>query len=127
MPARPILIVLILLTGCTPPFEAREPGLMGYIQILETARDARHACAGLGRNCGPPSMESSIVMASQSVPSDLFLPRDQVDAERALAEEAFQAAHVDCRGRGINPGSPRWEHCRVERSIARLAEIGNLR
>jgi len=127
MRAQSILLAAMLLAGCATPNEPYEPGLVGYLHILETARDARHACAGLGRGCGPANMTSSLAIASQSAPANLFRPREQVEAERMLAEEAFQAAHSDCRGRSIHPGSPRWDQCRIDRSIARLAEIGNLR
>jgi hypothetical protein len=71
-------------------------------------------------------MAGSLILAQSSVPSYLFQPRERVAAERELAEAALQAAHVDCRSRGIDPSSPRWDTCRVDRGIARLSEVARL-
>jgi hypothetical protein len=118
--------LLPLLGGCAVSSEPREPSLVGYLKILEAARDARQACAGLGPDCGPPNMATSLILAQSSVPSYFFQPRERVAAEREFVEAVLQAAHADCRSRGIDPRSPRWDTCRVDRGIARLSEVAEL-
>ncbi|WP_424134170.1 hypothetical protein [Roseomonas chloroacetimidivorans] len=118
--------LLLLLGGCALSTNPREPGLLGYLHILEVARDARQACAGLGPDCGPADIASSLAQARDAAPSTLFLPPEEAAAEQQLAQAAFQAAHADCRGRGILPGTPRWDTCRLDRGIARLSEVASL-
>jgi hypothetical protein len=121
-----LAVPLPLLGGSAISSEPREPSLVGYLKILEAARDARQACAGLGPDCGPPNIAGSLILARSSVPSYFFQPRRRVAAERELAEAALQAAHADCRSRGIDPRSPRWDTCRVDRVITWLSEVAGL-
>ena len=114
--------ILLLLAGCTTPPAPREPGLAGFLHILRNARDAREACAGLGRGCGAPSLEASLAQAERETPAELLLDPREAAEERPMVEAALQAAHVDCRGRGIQPGSPRWDRCRLDQGIARLTD-----
>lgn len=114
---------LLILAACTPA--PREPGLAGYLHILTAARDAREACAGLP-GCATPGLERDLARAEAGTPSEFMLPTQQAATERSLAEAALQAAYADCRGRGIRPGSARWERCQLDRGIARLGEVAGL-
>jgi hypothetical protein len=114
--------MLIFLADCATAPAPREPGLAGFLHILRAARDSREACAGLGRDCGPASLEENLARAERGAPAELLLDSTEAREERPMAEAALQAAHADCRGRGIQPGSPRWDRCRLDRGIARLAE-----
>lgn len=114
--------ITLFLTGCAMAPAPREPGLAGFLHILRAARDAQEACAGLGRGCGATGLEATLARAEKGAPEELFLEPEQAAAEQPLVEAALQAAHADCRGRGIKPGSPRWDRCRLDRGIARLAD-----
>ncbi|MFC7735881.1 hypothetical protein ACFQX4_08450 [Roseomonas sp. GCM10028921] len=114
---------LFILAACTPA--PRELGLAGYRHILIVARDAREACAGLPE-CAMPGLERDLARAEAGTPSEFMLPSHQAATERSLAEAALQVADADCRGRGIRPGSARWERCQLDRGIARLGEVAGL-
>ena len=119
---RAVALIPFLVASCAvqPP---REPGLEGFLHILRNARDARDACAGLGRECGATNLEAALARAEAAAPADLLLDPGQAGEERPLVQAALQAAHADCRGRGIRPGSPRWDRCRLDQSIARLSDV----
>ena len=123
---RAAIAILLFITGCgAAPFR-REPGLAGFLHILHSARDAREACAGLGRECGTANLESALMRAEAEAPAALFLDPGQAAEERPLVDAALQAATADCRGRGIRPDSPRWDRCRLDRGIARLSDAVGL-
>jgi len=119
------LPVLALTAACVSPHA--EPGVVGYLHIFSTARDARQACAGLGAACASADMEGLLARAQAEAPASVLLPPERAARERGLAEAAIQAAAADCRGRGIRPGTARWESCKVDRSIDRLSELAALR
>jgi hypothetical protein len=119
-----LLSALLSLAGCVAP--PLEPGLAGYLHILESTRAAREACAGLRPDCAAGNMDDTLAHAEAETPRNLLLPPEQAEAERDMAEAAFQAAFADCRGRGITPGTPRWDRCRLDRGIARLNEVAGL-
>jgi hypothetical protein len=125
-PALRILFALLALAGCAPSAPPREPGLAGYLHIFQAARDARHACAGLTPDC-PGPIQDDLARAEARTPPELLLPPQRAAPERRLAEAALQAAHADCRARGIRPGSARWDSCRMDRGIERLNEVAGLR
>jgi len=120
-----LLAAALAATACapTPPREA--PGLAGYLHILETARDARQACAGLGGGC-EADLARSVARAEDGTPQRFLRPPGEAARAQREAEAAFQAAFTDCRARGVLPGTPRWDTCRMDRSIARLSEMAGL-
>ncbi|MBP0443740.1 hypothetical protein J8J14_03020 [Roseomonas sp. SSH11] len=120
-----VLPAVLALCACVRP-PPGEPGLAGYLHIFRAVQDERHACAMLGPDCAGP-LEQSLARSEAMTPPGLLLDPGDAAMERHLAQSAMQAAHADCRARGIKPGSPRWDSCRVDRGIARLNELATLR
>lgn len=120
-------LVLTLAVGASPvQVQALEHTVAGRLALLIALRDARLACANQSgdawRRCVERESADGLVAAERAAETPLYAgPNDAREAQDKTLG-AMQAAFADCRGRGIQRGSMRWEFCNIERGIVRLEE-----
>ncbi|WP_376093213.1 hypothetical protein ACE7GA_25105 [Roseomonas sp. CCTCC AB2023176] len=124
---RAILLACCVL-GIALPAEAepREHTVAGRLAVLIALRDARLACADqtddAWRRCVERESADVLVAAERTAETPLYAGPNEVREAQGLTLGAMQAAFADCRARGIQRGSVRWEFCNIERGIVRLGE-----
>ncbi len=128
---RTVSIALLTLAFLLPgPLAAREgePTVAGRIALLKALREARVVCAGVSgpgwQRCVERESAAELTAIERMAGTPLYAGPHETGEAQTLVLDAMQAAYADCRGRGIQRGTVRWDFCTIERGIMRLEEAG---
>ena len=124
---RAFLLIAVGMAISAPAFaQSREHTVAGRLAVLHALRDARLACSGEAgdawRRCVERESSDGFSALERTADAPLFAGPGEVRDAQSKTLGAMQAAYADCRARGIQRGTQRWEFCNIDRGIARLEE-----